>query len=93
MAFPTGGPNPGEKIELEGWFCDVFVIGLHLEDDKERADQVDSRQWGFLVFPTSDLKPRQSSMVLGKALKQWKPVAWSELSAAVEQVIKQVRQG
>ena len=80
--------NPGEEIELQGWFCDIFVFGLHLEADKDRADQVDPTQWKFLVVPACELKQGQNSMSLSKALKRWEPVSWGELSKSVEQAIK-----
>lgn len=79
--------NPGEEIEAEGWFCDVFVFGLHLETDMVRADQVDPAQWKFLVIPTCDLRPGQDSMHLTEALKKWSPVAWLELFQTVEHAI------
>lgn len=78
--------NPGEAIESEGWFCDIFVIGLHLVSDKS-ADQVDPKQWEFLVIPTTDLNHGRNSMVLSKALSKWKPVKWEDLRATVEQTI------
>jgi hypothetical protein len=84
--------NPGEEIEPEGWFCDVFVFGLHLEDDKDRADQVDPMQWKFLVIPTSDLKPGLNSMLLTKALERWQPVTWPQLAESVELAVEQTRQ-
>jgi len=54
--------NPNESIESEGWFCELFVVGLHLENDNS-ADQVDPKQREFLVIPTTDLKTGQNSMV------------------------------
>ena len=75
--------NPGETIESEGWFCDIFVIGIHLIKD-ESADQVDPKQWDFLVIPTSDLKRGLKSMTLKKALARWKPVKWEDIKIAVE---------
>ena len=83
--------NPGEKIESEGWFCDLFVFGLHREDNKNKADQLDPRQWEFLVIPTNDLKRGQDSMVLTKAFKKWRPVTWGELLDEVECAIKRRR--
>lgn len=81
--------NPGEDIESQGWFCDVFVFGLHRDKDKDSADQVDPNQWEFLVIPVIELKEGQNSMVLSEALKRWNPVSWSELAKSVEQAIKQ----
>ena len=75
--------NPGEKIESEGWLCDIFVFGIHLIKD-ESADQVDPKQWEFLVIPTSDLKRGLKSMTLKKALTRWKPVKWGEIKETVE---------
>jgi len=75
--------NPNEAIEDEGWFCELFVFGLHRVTSREKADQADPAQWEFLVVPTDDLKRGQSSMILERALLRWQPVSWSELSAEV----------
>lgn len=80
--------NPGEEFETEGWFCDVFVFGLHLEENKEKADQADPTQWSFLVVPANVLQRGQDSMLLSKALKRWRPVKWHELPGAVELAIE-----
>lgn len=77
--------NSNEAIEPEGWFCEIFVIGLHLVREPEEVDQLDPKQWQFLVIPTSDLKPEQDSMVLKRALSKWRPVRWSELAKTVSQ--------
>ena len=80
-----------EEIEKEGWFCDLFVFGLHQINDPAIADQVDPSQWSFLVIPKSDLKPMQNSMNLKKALKKWKPVSWSEINSSVNEVMKNMK--
>jgi hypothetical protein len=80
--------NPEEDIETNGWFCDIFVFGLHLETDKNRADQVDPAQWKFLVVPVIELKHGLNSMVLSKALKRWEPVSWEQLAESVEQAVR-----
>lgn len=79
--------NPGEAIEDEGYFCELFVHGLHLVDDPAIADQRDVRQWQFSVVPAADLKRRQSSMVLHRALERWPPVAWEQLGPEVERAL------
>lgn len=79
--------NPNEEIESEGWFCEVFVFGLHLEDDESKVDQADANQWQFLVIPASDLEPPRDSMVLTKALDIWEPVSWAGLSEKVDEAI------
>ena len=79
--------NPGETIESEGWFCEIFVIGVHQNDDPHTVDQVDPRQWSFLVIPTSDLKQGTNSMVLTKALSRWQPVDWISLKETVQKII------
>ena len=75
--------NPGELIESEGWFCEIFVFGVHQDSDRRTADQADPSQWSFLVIPTCDLRPRTNSMVLTKALKMWPLIPWGELRRAV----------
>jgi len=79
--------NPGEAIESEGWFCDVFVFGLHRETDTSVADHMDVRQWTFLVIPITDLRNGRLSMVLSKALANWEPVDWTALPEAVDDAI------
>ena len=83
--------NPNEEIEKEGWFCDLFVFGLHQINDPAIADQVDPSQWSFFVIPKSDLKPMQNSMNLKKALKKWKSISWSEINSSVNEVIKNMK--
>lgn len=84
--------NPGEPIEDEGWFCEIFVFGLHLKTDRDAADQVDIDQWQFLVIPATDLDAGQNSMVLTKAVTIWEPVDWHELPQAVERAIRQTEE-
>lgn len=84
--------NPGEEIENEGWFCDLFVFGLHNEVDPDVADQADPSQWEFLVIPVCDLKHGQNTMQLNKALEKWTPVTWSSLDAEVEDALTRLRQ-
>jgi len=78
--------NPGEKIEAEGRFCELFVIGLHLVADNT-VDQVDPKQWEFLVIPTTDLTERNKTMVLTKALTRWNRIKWGNLRSTVEAAI------
>ncbi|TDJ29843.1 MAG: hypothetical protein E2O55_02410 [Gammaproteobacteria bacterium] len=82
--------NPGEVIESEGWFCEVFVFGIHEQVDANTVDQVDPGQWRFLVIPTCDLRPRTKSMVLTKALETWPPIPWNELRRAVDQAVERM---
>jgi hypothetical protein len=76
--------NPGETIESEGWFCDVFVFGLHDGVDPNRVDQADPRQWSFIVIPVCDLPSRTNTMSLRKAKSVWTPVPWTQLRCEVE---------
>ena len=85
--------NPGESIEREGWFCEVFVFGVHQESDTGKVDQVDPKQWKFLVIPTCDLKEGVKSMVLTKALAKWSLYEWHELPDAVDQALRRLEQG
>ena len=75
--------NPGETIESEGWFCELFVVGIHQGIDIESVDQVDPNQWKFLVIPTTDLENGTNSMVLTKALMKWQLVGWQNLREKV----------
>ena len=79
--------NPGEHIEDEGWFCELFVFGIHDEADEAIADQVDPEQWRFIVVPTTDLKPRTNTMNLSKAKSRWSPVSWMKLRKTVEDAL------
>jgi hypothetical protein len=80
--------NPGVYIEDEGWFCDLFVFGLHDETDKDIADQADPRQWAFMVIPTSALEPKTKTMQLSKARQRWTTVKWQQLSQEVERRVE-----
>lgn len=77
--------NPGVEIENEGYLCDFFVIGLHLEDDPNKADQLNCDQWSFLVIPVEELHDLgcPQSMVLSKALNRWTPVKLSEVKGFI----------
>src|SRR5262249_36356784 len=76
--------HPNEQIEDQGRYCELFVVGIHLNDDPETCDQLDVNQWRFMVVPARELRPRQSSMKLNKALREWPSVAWDDLKDAVE---------
>ena len=78
--------NPGEKIEPEGWFCDLFVFGVHRGKDLTTVDQADVGQWEFLVIPVTDLKPKTKSMSLHRALQRWSLIRWPELRNSVEAI-------
>ncbi len=80
--------NPGELIETEGWFCDLFVFGMHDETDIEIADQVDPAQWKFMVIPVCTLTRGTQSMLLSKALTRWPVVVWDDLKLTVENSLK-----
>ena len=82
--------NPDEAIENEGWFCELFVFGLHRVHDWARIDQADPAQWEFLVVPAMDQRPGRSSMVLGRALAKWVPVGWAELAGEVDRVLARI---
>ena len=76
--------NPGEAIESEGWFCEIFVVGVHQCVDPETVDQVDPRQWRFLVIPATDLPSGTDSMVLTKAISSWPLIEWRSLRQSVD---------
>jgi hypothetical protein len=79
--------NPNEEIELEGWFCDIFVVGVHRDSDRATVDQVDPRQWEFLILASVDLPARCNSMTLTKALAKWELFRWAGLKDGVENAI------
>lgn len=83
--------NPGEEIEKEGWFCDLFVFGIHDETDPDKTDQADPAQWKFLVIPACDLKTGLKSMTLKKAMDRWRAVPWSRLNEEVEKTTTALR--
>lgn len=82
---------PDEDIEREGWFCDMFVFGVHEEKDRDRADQVDPDQWTFLVIPAHELREDLKSLSLEDAKAKWPPVSWSGLAESVESAISKWR--
>jgi len=75
---------PDEAIEEAGWFCEVFVVGVHASEVEAICDQTDPYQWQFMIVPSWELKRGQSSMSLSKAMKRWPLVALAQLKAAVE---------
>ncbi len=75
--------NPNEKIEDCGWFCDLFVVGIHDVKDLSLCDQTNADQWKFFVIPISELPPKSSSMTIDKTLKRWTPVSWKDLKTEV----------
>jgi hypothetical protein len=76
--------HPNESIEPNGWFCELFVVGVHAVVDETLCDQTDPSQWQFMIVPSWELKRGQSSMTLSKAIKRWPLVSLTELRAAVE---------
>ena len=80
--------NPGEEIESEGWFCDLFVFGIHDEMDRALIDQADPAQWAFMAIPVLDLKPRTNTMLLAKERTLWDAVSWGQLRQEVEDKIR-----
>jgi hypothetical protein len=75
---------PNEALENDGWFCDLFVVGVHAVEDEMLCDQTDPSQWQFMIVPSRELKRGQSSMTLSKAMKRWPLVPLVELKSAVE---------
>lgn len=80
--------NPDEWVESNGWFCDLFVFGLHNETDIAVADQLDPAQWTFMVIPVCDLTDGTKSMILSKAVKKWPVASWDQLKQAVDDSIQ-----
>jgi hypothetical protein len=79
-----GRDFPNEAVEKDGWFCELFVVGVHDVEDEAICDQTDPSQWQFLVVPSCELKRRQSSMTLNKAMKRWPLVPLAQLKSTVE---------
>jgi hypothetical protein len=75
---------PNEAIEKDGWFCELFVVGVHAVEDATRCDQTDPAQWQFMIVPSRDLQAGRSSMTLKNAVKRWPLVPLAELKSAVE---------
>lgn len=78
--------NPDEAIEKQGYFCELIVVGIHLEKNRDVADQVDPNQWQFCVIPTKELPQKQGSMKLEKVLERWPAVKYGELRQRVAQL-------
>lgn len=83
--------NPDEEIENEGWFCDLFIFGIHDETDPYKADQADPAQWNFVVVPVCDLEQGLRSMTLKKATDRWAPVSWNQLQEEVDRKLTAIR--
>ncbi len=82
--------NPGEEIESEGWFCDLFVFGIHDEANRSLVDQADPSQWTFMIIPVSDLRHGTNTMQLAKAKSMWNPVGWDRLHEEVDLQIRRL---
>ncbi len=82
--------NPDEMIESKGWFCDLFVFGVHDETHVAVADQLDPAQWKFIVVPVCDLIEGTKSMTLSKAVTKWPVVLWNALKQSVDGSIEKV---
>lgn len=74
---------PDEALEDKGWYCELFIVGVHPVEDAAVCDQTDVNQWRFMVVPTIELKQGQSSMLLSKAIKRWALVGLGDLKTAV----------
>lgn len=81
--------NPKETIEDRGYFCELIIVGIHLEKDRDKADQVNPQQWEFSVIPAKDLVSAQRSMKLAKVLERWPAVKYDDLSQKVNSLIRQ----
>jgi hypothetical protein len=75
---------PDEPLEESGWFCELFVIGVHDIEDEERCNQTDPSQWKFLIVPSRELERGQRSMTLCKAIERWPLVPLTSLKSEVE---------
>ena len=84
--------NPDELIEAEGWFCELFVVGIHSENDAKIADQCDPRQWQFAVIPARSLKEKAKSIALKKIVEKWPPVDWGLLKQTVDSEVDRLNE-
>lgn len=75
---------PNEALEKDGWFCELFVLGVHAVQDEDLCDQTDPSQWQFMVVPSRELKSGQNSMSVSKAKQRWPLLALPGLKSAVE---------
>jgi hypothetical protein len=83
---------PNEAFEKDGWFCELFVVGVHAVEDEKVCDQTDPTQWQFMIVPSRELKRGQSSMTLSKAIKRWPLVALAGLKSTVEIKLSELRE-
>jgi hypothetical protein len=83
---------PNEAFEKDGWFCELFIVGVHAIEDENLCDQTDPSQWQFMIVPSRELKRGQSSMTLSKAVKRWPPVSFAQLKSAVDGKLNECRQ-
>ena len=75
---------PDEAFEKDGWFCELFVVGVHAVEDEKICDQTDPSQWQFMIVPSRELKHGQSSITISKAIKRWPLIPLGELKSSVE---------
>jgi hypothetical protein len=83
---------PNEAFEKDGWFCELFVVGVHAVEDEKVCDQTDPTQWQFMIVPSRELKRAQSSMTLSKAIKRWPLVPLAGLKSTVEMKLSELRE-
>jgi hypothetical protein len=83
---------PKEAVEKDGWFCELFVVGVHRVEDKDLCDQTDPSQWQFMIVPSRELKRGQSSMTLSKAIKRWPLIPLAGLKSTVEIKLSELRE-
>jgi hypothetical protein len=83
---------PNEALEEDGWFCELFVVGVHAVEEKEACDQTDPSQWQFMVVPSCELNRGQNSMTLSKAIKRWPLLSLAGLKSAVEIKLTELRE-
>jgi hypothetical protein len=83
---------PNEALEKQGWFCELFVAGVHSIHDEKLCDQTDPSQWQFMVVPARELKLGQKSMTLSKAMKRWPLVPLAGLKSAVDIKLNELRE-
>lgn len=84
---------PNEAFENEGWFCELFVVGVHAITDEDLCDQTDPLQWQFMVVPSRDLTRGRKSMALPRAIERWPLVPLSDLKRTVETKLDELRIG
>lgn len=81
----------GEQVSLGQRAADCYVLCVHEEKDRQKADVLDARQWWFYVLPTDLINSEldsQKTAALSTIERLTDPVSYAELKGAMDRVLE-----